>query len=232
MINMDILQSGSIQHPQVPFLNNLKHQIPQRVWKKNHLPLSANNILDVLISTELIIKMVCVLVIWLHLRVGISRSAANTILQAIQFIISTMIQLIEVALSSRGIFIKLPKFKLPLDIHSAYGQNFPEPDIIRTACCPSCSALYSAPIPLKCQWKESPRSRACNTDLWKSQNTSRGPKLVPRRLYSTQSFDSWLHFFLSHQIIEDAIDESFRQRRNSTAALGGDMHDVHDSPAW
>ena len=72
VINMDILQSGSIQHPQVPFLNNLKHQIPQRVWKKNHLPLSANNILDVLISTELIIKMVCVLVIWLHLRVGIS----------------------------------------------------------------------------------------------------------------------------------------------------------------
>lgn len=200
--------------------------------EKLHLPLSANNSLDVSISTELIIKMVCVLVIWLHLRVGISRSASNTILQAIQFIISTMIQLIEVALSSHGIIIKLPKFKLPLDIRSAYGQNFPEPDIIRTACCPSCFALYSAPIPLKCQWKESPRSRACNTDLWKSQNTSRGPKLVPRRLYSTQSFDSWLRFFLSRQIIEDALDESFRQRRNSTAALGGDMHDVHDSPAW
>ena len=56
--------------------------------------------------------------------------------------------------------------------------------------------------------------------------------MVPRRLYSTQSFDSWLRFFLSRQIIEDALDESFRQRRNSTAALGGDMHDVHDSPAW
>jgi len=40
--------------------------------EKLHLPLSANNILDVSISTELIIKMVCVLVIWLHLRVGIS----------------------------------------------------------------------------------------------------------------------------------------------------------------
>jgi len=39
-------------------------------------------------------------------------------------------------------------------------------------------------------------------------------------------------FFLSHQIIEDALDESFQQCRNSTAALGGDMHDVHDSPAW
>ena len=25
---------------------------------------------------------------------------------------------------------------------------------------------------------------------------------------------------------------TFRQHRNSTAALGGDMHDVHDSPAW
>ena len=39
-------------------------------------------------------------------------------------------------------------------------------------------------------------------------------------------------YFLSCQIIEDALDESFQQRRNSTAALGGDMNDVHDSPAW
>ena len=56
--------------------------------------------------------------------------------------------------------------------------------------------------------------------------------MVPRRLYTTQSFDSWLSFFLSRQIIEDALDESFRRRGHSTAALGGDMHDVHDSPAW
>ena len=55
--------------------------------------------------------------------------------------------------------------------------------------------------------------------------------MVPRQLYSTQSFDSWLRFFLSCQIIDDALDESFRQHRNSTAALGGEMHDVHDSPA-
>ncbi|EDR02599.1 uncharacterized protein LACBIDRAFT_308244 [Laccaria bicolor S238N-H82] len=206
---MGILQSGSIEHPQVQLSNNLKHQISQRVWKKLYLPLFANSILDVLISTGMIIKMVCVLVVWLHLRAGVSRSAANTILQAFQFIISTMIQLIEAALCSYGINIKLPEFKLPHDLCSAYGQTFPEPDIIRTACCPSCFALYSAPIPLKCQWKESPRSCACNTDLWKSQNTSRGPKLVPRQLYTTQSFDSWLSFFLSRQIIEDALDESF-----------------------
>jgi len=44
-----------------------------------------------------------------------------------------MIQLIEVALSSYGIIIKLPKFKLPHDICSAYGQDFPEPDLIRTS---------------------------------------------------------------------------------------------------
>ena len=101
--------------------------------EKLYLPLSANNILDVLISTELIMKMVCVLVVWLHLRAGISWSAENTILQALQFIISIMIQLIEVALSSYGIIIKLPKFKLPHDICSAYGQDFPEPDLIRTS---------------------------------------------------------------------------------------------------
>ena len=204
-------QQGHTLKPKHPASSSSIPKQPQapdspKGMEKNHLPLSANNILDVLISTELIIKMVCVLVIWLHLRVGISQSAANTILQAVQFIISTMIQLIEVALSSHGIIIKLPKFKLPLDIRSAYGQNFPDPDIIGTACCPSCFALYSAPIPLKCQWKESPRYCACNTDLWKSQNTFRGPKLVTRWLYSTQFFDSWLCFFLSCQIIEDALN--------------------------
>ena len=143
-----------------------------------------------------------------------------------------MIQLIEITLCSSGVYVKLSGLELPRDVRTAYKQNFSEPDIIRTACCPSCFALYSAPVPLKCQWKESPRSRPCNTDLWKSQNTSKGPKLIPRRLYSTQSFDSWLRFFLSRQVIEEALDESFRKRTNNTAAFGGDMHDVHDSPAW
>jgi hypothetical protein len=178
------------------------------------------------------VKLISVLVIWLHLRAGVSRSVANTILRAIQFLISTTLQLIEVALSSSGINIKLSKIEIPRDVRTAYKHHFSEPDIIRTACCPTCFTLYSQPIPWKCEWKESSRSRPCNTQLWKYQNTRKGPKLVPQRLYTTQSFDSWLHFFLSRQVIEDGLIECFHRRLNHPAAFGTDMHDVQDSPAW
>ncbi|KAF8058789.1 hypothetical protein FPV67DRAFT_518341 [Lyophyllum atratum] len=54
----------------------------------------------------LIVKMVCVLVTWLHIRAGMSRSVANTILRAVQLIISTTLYLIEVSLSSSGVYVK------------------------------------------------------------------------------------------------------------------------------
>ena len=157
---------------------------------------------------------------------------ANTILQAIQFIISATLQLVEVALFSSGINIKLSTFEIPRDVRTAYKHHFSEPDIIQTACCPTCFTLYSQPIPWKCEWKESSRSRSCSTQLWKYQNTRKGPKLVPKCLYTTQSFNSWLHFFLSRQVIEDALIECFHQNMNHPVAFGADMHDVQDSPAW
>ncbi|RDB22345.1 hypothetical protein Hypma_010543 [Hypsizygus marmoreus] len=180
-----------------------------------------------------IVKMVCMLAIWLHIRAGISRSVANTILRAIQLIISTTLYLVGAALSSSGMKVKLASVNVPSDVRTAYKLYCTEPDIIRTACCPSCFSLFSHPIPQKCQWKASPRSRPCNTELWQVRNTRKGPKWVPRRLYSTQSFDSWLRFFLSRQIIEDSLQETFRHRINRPlAAFGADMNDIQDSPAW
>jgi hypothetical protein len=173
---------------------------------------------DVLIPSSTVVKMICILVVWLHVRAGVSRSVANTILKAFQFIISMTLQLIEATLHSSGINISFPDLTIPQDVRTAYAHHFLEPQIICTVCCPTCFSLYPQPAPIKCQWKESPCSRSCNTDLWKPKNTSKGPKMVPRRLYSTQSFDTWLQFFLSRKIIVDSLAETFRQRGNRPAA--------------
>jgi len=153
-------------------------------------------------------------------------------LQAIHLIISTTLQIVKAILFSSGINIKLSNIKIPRDIHTAYTHHFTEPDIIPTACCPTCFSLYSSPIPYKCQWKESPRSRPCNTDLWKRKNTPKGPKMVPWHLYTTQSFDSWIHFFLSRPIIIDSLKETAWQCMNNPPAFGAEMRDIQDSPAW
>jgi hypothetical protein len=180
-----------------------------------------------------ITKMVCILVAWLHIRAGVSRSVANLILQGIQVILTTTFTLVQVALLSSGVRIKLSEIELPRDVHTAYQLHCTEPKIIRTACCPKCYSLFPQPIPWCCQWKASPRSRRCNTELWKSQNTPKGPKWVPHCLFTTQSFDSWLQLFLSCRIIEDSLIETFQHHRNNPpAAFGAEMTDIQDSPAW
>lgn len=57
--------------------------------------------------------------------------------------------------------------------------------------------------------------------------------MVPKCIYATQSFESWLQFFLSRQQIEEHLEKSFQQeqtRRNSPQP--SIMRDVQDSPAW
>lgn len=192
-----------------------------------------NNLAVITIPTVLIMKMICLLVIWLHNRAGVSRSVTNKILQGLQLVISVTLSIVEAALSSSGFTVKLSSIKVPRDIHTAYQLHCPEPEIIRTACCPQCFSLYPRPIPWQCQWKASPRSRPCNTELWKLQNTQKGPKWVPQRLYTTQSFDSWLQFFLSRQDIEDCLHKTLQHRRNHPpAAFGASMNDIQESPAW
>lgn len=184
-------------------------------------------------SVTPVAKMVCTLVAWLYIRAGVSRSVANMILQAIQLILTTTLYLIQIALSSSGVNVTFPGIELPSDVRTAYRLYCTEPEVIRTACCPQCFSLIPQPIPWRCQWKASPRSHPCNTELWKSQNTPSGPKWVPKSLYTTQSLDSWLQLFLSRKIIEDSLVETFNYHINQPpAAFGATMADIQDSPAW
>lgn len=178
----------------------------------------------------------CTLTVWLHLKAGLSRSAANIVLSAISLILSTTLLLLKVSLLAAELNVTFPTVNIPSDVRTAYKHYFSEPEIDRTVCCPQCFSIFPgnySDIPKTCQWKASPWSRPCNTELWKTQNTQKGPKLVPKCLYSTQSFDAWLKHFLSRKVIDDGLHASFHQRNSRTpASFGGDMHDVQDSPAW
>jgi len=177
--------------------------------------------------------MICILVVWLYVKAGVSWSVANTILKALNHILFTTLSLIEVALSSSGINIELPHIRIPQDVRTAYNHHFTQPDIIRTACCPTCFSLYPLPgIPQKCTWKASPRSKPCDTDLWRIQNTRKGPKWVPCCMFSTQNFDSWLRSFLSRKVIVDNLTKIHRQSTSHIPVFAQDMHDIQDSPAW
>jgi len=145
----------------------------------------------------LIGKMISILVVWVHVKVGVSHSVASKVLQALQLILMTILHILEAALLSFGATVRLSDLNIPHDVRTAYWLHFTEPDIICRACCPKCFSLIPHPIPWWCQWRASPRSRPCYTGLWKTQNTRSGLKMVPWSLYTTQSFDSWLESFLS-----------------------------------
>ncbi|KAJ7224212.1 hypothetical protein GGX14DRAFT_350529, partial [Mycena pura] len=74
----------------------------------------------------------------------------------------------------------------------------------------------------------------CGTELWKQRQTCKGViKQVPQSLFSTQSFESWLGFFLGRSEIEEHLEWDFQknlQRQNTVH--NGPIRDVQDSPAW
>lgn len=171
---------------------------------------------------------------WLNLHAGVSRNTANTVLKALQFILVITLHLVFGVFKSAGLVVDPPEVELPQDVRTIYKQGL-EPDIKRIACCPTCFTLYPAdsPIPTFCKWKRSPKAQACGTELWRERKTRKGVKRVPQRLYSTQSFESWLRFFLARADIEDHLEKSARQNREQAA--GGSPHimnDIQDSPAW
>lgn len=184
---------------------------------------------ELTLDTSSIVNLCCTLVIWLNLKVGVSREAANIILKAIHFILSTIFNLLQVALALNGIHIKLPEIQIPHDLRTAYCIHSSDPDIIRTSCCPKCYTIYTGTIPLHCSWRESPRARVCNSELWRLQQFGKNPRSVPKTLYNTQNFESWLHFFLSRRSVEDHLESAFLR---TPAAFGQEMHDLQDSPAW
>ncbi|KAJ7241524.1 hypothetical protein B0H12DRAFT_1250312 [Mycena haematopus] len=171
---------------------------------------------------------------WLNLHVGMSRENSGIFLKAVRFIIFTTIELIFGVLRSAGTKIASPTLAIPQDIRTVYHDGL-EPEIIRTPCCPTCYKPYSLDdMPDICNWRKSPRSWACGTPLWKQVHLRNGTdKKVPECLYATQSFESWLRFFLSRSQVEDQLEKTFQQdqTRQNMPPLER-MTDVQDSPAW
>ncbi|KDQ34156.1 hypothetical protein PLEOSDRAFT_1033831, partial [Pleurotus ostreatus PC15] len=180
-----------------------------------------------------VFKLVALIVAWCSLRARVSRDAANTILKSFKFVLTVILQLLHVALQSAGVVLEpLRNLDIPSDIRTIYVQAGLDIDIIRITCCPKCFKQYpsSGPIPHYCTWKRSPRSRACNEELYTYQELKDGPKRTPRCLYTTQSLQSWITVLLSRSGIDRALHASFAQFQ---ANLPHDrMRDIQDSPAW
>ena len=121
-----------------------------------------------------------------------------------------------------------PALTLPHDVCTAMTALSIKPKIIHSICCPKCYTKYNLDtLPQICFCHESPQSKPCSETLWTTRSTRGGPQLVPKHLYSTQDFESWLEFFLSHPSIEELIDKSYTHHPSPDV-----MHCIWDSPAW
>ncbi|KAK7050364.1 hypothetical protein R3P38DRAFT_3306674 [Favolaschia claudopus] len=150
-----------------------------------------------------IVGLCVTLAVWANLHVGLSRRNSGILLKALGLIVA-------------GYDIESPTAGIPQDIRSAY-KGMLEPEIIRTPCCPTCYKPYTMQnLPTLCDWEKSPRAVPCGTTLWKQVQLRNGTrKKVPKCFYPTQSFESWLQFFLSRKDIEDHLEKTL-QRRSST----------------
>ncbi|KZW01819.1 hypothetical protein EXIGLDRAFT_786697 [Exidia glandulosa HHB12029] len=153
---------------------------------------------------------------WLHLCCGLSREQAQAATLLLQLILREA--------------VGNPKVNLHHDVRTAMSTLSLEPTIFRSACCPKCFMKYDlADIPELCTRRETRRSQPCNEPLLMRRHTPVGPKQVPRRLYSMQSFDDWLVWFLSRPKIVEAIKQSYQ---HVPSLPGGTMYGIWDSPAW
>lgn len=177
-------------------------------------------------------KLVCVLVVWLHVKAGCSRAVSNAVLQAAAFLIDTVFTILVAALASQGVKVKLPHLAIPRDIRTAYKKYFPEPKITRKVCCPDCLHTSEYPIdevPLTCTYRTSPRSKPCGASLFRTVRTRKGDRTDSSCLLTTQSFSSWIPSFVKRKPIDDALHEHFRNQRPDTP---NEFHDVRDSPGY
>ncbi|KZV93892.1 hypothetical protein EXIGLDRAFT_786996 [Exidia glandulosa HHB12029] len=115
------------------------------------------------------------------------------------------------------------------DVRTAMKHLSIDPVIVRSVCCPKCFASYSlADIPEFCTWRARRRCRPCGERLITTRTTlTQGPITIPRRLYSVQSFRSWLEWFLSRPDIETLLEKSWTHQPS-----GDTMRSTWDSPAW
>jgi hypothetical protein len=168
---------------------------------------------------------ICTLVSWLYIRCGLSRAHASKVLQLVVWLVLCAIRFGRLFGHALGDENPIPDMR---DVRTAIATLAIEPVLQRSVCCPKCFAPYHLDaMPEICPRRETARSRPCGERLWTTRQTKRGPKLVPRRLYTTQSFPAWLRFFLARPGIEDLLDKSYMPRPND-----GHMRDVWDSPAW
>ncbi|KAJ3780589.1 hypothetical protein GGU10DRAFT_279114 [Lentinula aff. detonsa] len=172
---------------------------------------------------------------WLILHTGVSRSTANTVLKALHLIIATALELLYAALQKSGFKIVRPttSIAVPLDIRTVYSKLNLEPDIQRLFCCPTCFKVYPAGTTLeKCNYKRTPRAHPCNTALWTYRHTKKGNRFqIPKCLYTTTSFKSWLQCFLSRSSIDKCLNRTFTTKTQCPAQQDR-MHDIQDSPFW
>ncbi len=73
-------------------------------------------IIAISFPTEQIVKLICILGVWLHLKTEISYSNTNTVLKAIHHIVSAILSLLEVAFFASGITVNFPVLKVPHDV--------------------------------------------------------------------------------------------------------------------
>lgn len=172
---------------------------------------------------------------WLTLSAGVSRNTANTVLVALRFIFDVVFRAIHTALTTAGISVgHISGIALPSDVRTLYKHGNLEPELIRTPCCPKCYTQYPGGTLLNhCSWKRSPWAKQCGEELYQHRHTKDGPKRVPRCLYTSQSFPSWLTWFLSRPRIDECLHQTFTQHQNPPQPHPGRrMYDIFDSPAW
>lgn len=179
--------------------------------------------------------MCIILVAWLVLCKGISKRTADITLRVLRLILFTTLHLIYLTLTGLGAQISTPSpiVDIPLDIRTVYGKLNLNPNLIRSICCPKCFKEFPADTPLQfCDYRRSPRAKICKTPLFRLTNRGARSKQIPRCLYTTQSFESWLESLLSRPVIEKCLNQTFLKSNLHNWRPGGRMHDIYDSPAW
>ncbi|KAJ4467044.1 hypothetical protein J3R30DRAFT_3663340 [Lentinula aciculospora] len=189
---------------------------------------------DLVAAISPIYNIYCLLAAWLILRAGVSCNTANTVLKALHLIIATALELLYAALQSSGFKIAKSSTNIvvPLDICTVYSKLNLEPDIQRLFCCPTCFGVYPANTALKkCNYKRTARAHTCDTALWTYRPTKKGTIKIPRCLYTTTSFKSWLQSFLSRPSIDKCLHKTFSTKTQHPVPQGR-MYNVQDSPFW
>ena len=136
---------------------------------------------------------------------------------------------------------------IPLDVRTAIASLGVEPDIIRYASCPQCSAVYppdpnnlDRPYPSRCTLAE-PGASACGSPL--VEKKAKLPKrkgerardvFKPIRNYAYRSFTSWLADMFSRSDFESLVVSSWDQRTSAPESCppsDGCWEDIMQSPA-